>query len=114
MRIKENWTDFSVTAAHFLLLSGLSLPLFLLLTLALPLPASPSHPSDEKENSSPFPRNISAASLGSMMTHHHSANHSHQPELSVTDPLVSSVHTAGNSEKTVDMEKNEVQASLFA
>ncbi|XP_056289436.1 anion exchange protein 2b isoform X1 [Pseudoliparis swirei] len=68
-----------------------------------------SHPSDEKENSSPFPRNISAASLGSMMTHHHSANHSHQPELSVTDPLVSSVHTAGNSEKTVDMEKNEVQ-----
>uniref|UniRef100_A0A8D3DIC9 Anion exchange protein n=1 Tax=Scophthalmus maximus TaxID=52904 RepID=A0A8D3DIC9_SCOMX len=39
-----------------------------------------SHPSDEKEHTTPFPRNISAASLGSLITHHHSANHSHQPE----------------------------------
>ncbi|XP_034415655.1 anion exchange protein 2b isoform X2 [Cyclopterus lumpus] len=66
-----------------------------------------SHPSDEKEHSSPFPRNISAASLGSMMTHHHSANHTHQPEPSVNDPLMGSVHTAGDSETRVDMEKNE-------
>uniref|UniRef100_A0A8C9YPZ7 Anion exchange protein n=1 Tax=Sander lucioperca TaxID=283035 RepID=A0A8C9YPZ7_SANLU len=47
-----------------------------------------SHPSDEKEHSSPFPRNISAASLGSLITHHNSANHTHQPEPSVTDPLM--------------------------
>uniref|UniRef100_A0A8C6UBQ1 Anion exchange protein n=1 Tax=Neogobius melanostomus TaxID=47308 RepID=A0A8C6UBQ1_9GOBI len=36
-----------------------------------------SHPSDEKEHSSPFPRNISAASLGSLIPHHHSTNHIH-------------------------------------
>uniref|UniRef100_A0A9J8BB51 Anion exchange protein n=1 Tax=Cyprinus carpio carpio TaxID=630221 RepID=A0A9J8BB51_CYPCA len=33
-----------------------------------------SHPSDEKEHSSSFPRNISAASLGSLITHHQSSN----------------------------------------
>ncbi|XP_029313350.1 anion exchange protein 2b isoform X2 [Cottoperca gobio] len=66
-----------------------------------------SHPSDEKEHSSPFPRNISAASLGSLMTHHHSANHSHQPEPSVTDPLMGTTHTAGDTETRIDMEKNE-------
>uniref|UniRef100_A0A7N8WPR2 Anion exchange protein n=1 Tax=Mastacembelus armatus TaxID=205130 RepID=A0A7N8WPR2_9TELE len=47
-----------------------------------------SHPSDEKDHSSHFPRNISAASLGSLITHHHNANHTHQPEPSVTDPLM--------------------------
>uniref|UniRef100_A0A673CIS4 Anion exchange protein n=1 Tax=Sphaeramia orbicularis TaxID=375764 RepID=A0A673CIS4_9TELE len=40
-----------------------------------------SHPSDEKDHSSPFPRNISAASLGSLITHHHSANHIHQLDV---------------------------------
>uniref|UniRef100_A0A3B3T6N7 Anion exchange protein n=1 Tax=Paramormyrops kingsleyae TaxID=1676925 RepID=A0A3B3T6N7_9TELE len=34
-----------------------------------------------------FPRNISTASLGSLMVHH-SSNHSGQPESSVTDPLM--------------------------
>ncbi|XP_035467990.1 anion exchange protein 2b isoform X7 [Scophthalmus maximus] len=71
-----------------------------------------SHPSDEKEHTTPFPRNISAASLGSLITHHHSANHSHQPEPSVTDPLMSTVHTAGDTDTRIDMEKNEAQASL--
>uniref|UniRef100_A0A671YDT4 Anion exchange protein n=1 Tax=Sparus aurata TaxID=8175 RepID=A0A671YDT4_SPAAU len=53
-----------------------------------------SHPSDEKEHSSSFPRNISAASLGSLMSpHHHSANHTHQPEPLVTDPLMGTLHT---------------------
>ncbi|XP_035854122.1 anion exchange protein 2b isoform X2 [Sander lucioperca] len=85
------------------------LPLFLLLTLSLPLPASPSHPSDEKEHSSPFPRNISAASLGSLITHHNSANHTHQPEPSVTDPLMGTVYTPGDMETCIDMEKNDVQ-----
>uniref|UniRef100_A0A7N6C1U1 Anion exchange protein n=1 Tax=Anabas testudineus TaxID=64144 RepID=A0A7N6C1U1_ANATE len=51
-----------------------------------------SHPSDEKEHGSPFPRNISAASLGSLIAHHHSANHTHQPEPSVTDPLMGTMH----------------------
>lgn len=66
-----------------------------------------SHPSDEKEHSSPFPRNMSAASLGSLITHHHSANHTHQPEPSVTDPLMGTVHATGDKETRVDMEKNE-------
>ncbi|XP_070841611.1 anion exchange protein 2b [Chaetodon trifascialis] len=68
-----------------------------------------SHPSDEKEHSSPFPRNISAASLGSLITHHHSANHTHQPEPSVTDPLMGTVHATGDADTRIDMEKNEVQ-----
>nr|XP_020475431.1 anion exchange protein 2 isoform X2 [Monopterus albus] len=69
-----------------------------------------SHPSDEKEHSSnPFPRNISAASLGSLITQHHGANHTHQSEPSVTDPLMSTIHSAGNTETCIDMEKNEVQ-----
>lgn len=89
-----------------------SLPLFLLLTLSLPLPASPSHPSDEKEHSSPFPRNISAASLGSLITHHNSASHSHQPEPSVTDPLMGTIHSTGDAETRIDVEKNETQVGL--
>ncbi|KAL2085242.1 hypothetical protein ACEWY4_018562 [Coilia grayii] len=68
-----------------------------------------SHPSDEKEHAS-FPRNISAASLGSLISHHHhhssSSNHISQPELSVTEPLM----TAGGNEGElhIDMDKNEV------
>ncbi|XP_040922102.1 anion exchange protein 2b isoform X3 [Toxotes jaculatrix] len=68
-----------------------------------------SHPSDEKEHSSPFPRNISAASLGSLITHHNSANHTHQPEPSVTDPLMGTIQATGDTDTRIDMEKNEVQ-----
>ncbi|XP_024910151.1 anion exchange protein 2 isoform X2 [Cynoglossus semilaevis] len=68
-----------------------------------------SHPSDEKEHSSPFPRNISAASLGSLITHHHNANHSHPAEPSVTDPLMSTILAPGDVDTRIDMEKNEVQ-----
>ncbi|XP_026148293.1 anion exchange protein 2b isoform X1 [Mastacembelus armatus] len=68
-----------------------------------------SHPSDEKDHSSHFPRNISAASLGSLITHHHNANHTHQPEPSVTDPLMATIHNLGDTETRIDMEKNEVQ-----
>ncbi|XP_061777706.1 anion exchange protein 2b isoform X2 [Nerophis ophidion] len=64
-----------------------------------------SHPSDDKEHSTPFPRNISAASLGSLMTHHHSANHAHQTEPSVTNPLMGS----GDMDMWVDVEKNDLQ-----
>ncbi|XP_030254431.1 anion exchange protein 2b isoform X3 [Sparus aurata] len=69
-----------------------------------------SHPSDEKEHSSSFPRNISAASLGSLMSpHHHSANHTHQPEPLVTDPLMGTLHTTVDADTRIDMEKNDVQ-----
>ncbi|XP_034428709.1 anion exchange protein 2b isoform X5 [Hippoglossus hippoglossus] len=69
-----------------------------------------SHPSDEKEHTSPFPRNISAASL----THHHhganhGANHAHQPEPSATDPLMGTVHAAVDTDTRVDVEKNDGQ-----
>ncbi|XP_077952180.1 anion exchange protein 2b isoform X2 [Gasterosteus aculeatus] len=73
-----------------------------------------SHPSDEKEHSSPFPRNISAASLGSLITHHHSANHGHHPEPSVTDPLMGGVHATGDTEMRVDIEKNEAQKEMVS
>uniref|UniRef100_A0A7N5ZT52 Anion exchange protein n=1 Tax=Anabas testudineus TaxID=64144 RepID=A0A7N5ZT52_ANATE len=69
-----------------------------------------SHPSDEKEHGSPFPRNISAASLGSLIAHHHSANHTHQPEPSVTDPLMGTMH-GGDMEMRIDMERNESSLS---
>lgn len=72
-----------------------------------------SHPSDEKEHSSPFPRNISAASLGSLIPHHHSANHSHQTDPSVTDPLMGTVPT-GDSETRIDMDKNEKEPTVVS
>uniref|UniRef100_A0A9J7Z074 Anion exchange protein n=1 Tax=Cyprinus carpio carpio TaxID=630221 RepID=A0A9J7Z074_CYPCA len=55
-----------------------------------------SHPSDMREHSSSFPRNISAASLGSMISHHQSSsNHlSPVPEPSVTEPLMGSKDSA--------------------
>lgn len=68
-----------------------------------------SHPSDEKEHTSHFPRNISAASLGSLITHHHNANHTHQPEPSVTDPLMGTVLSMGDADTRIDLEKNDVQ-----
>ncbi|XP_068566132.1 anion exchange protein 2b isoform X2 [Cebidichthys violaceus] len=73
-----------------------------------------SHPSDEKEHSSPFPRNMSAASLGSLMTHHHSANHTHHPEPLVTDPLMGGVHIAGDTETRIEVEKNEAQKETLS
>ncbi|XP_050953879.1 anion exchange protein 2b isoform X2 [Labeo rohita] len=67
-----------------------------------------SHPSDEKEHTS-FPRNISAASLGSLITHHQSSsNHlSPVPEPSVTEPLMGSTRTSQDSSLHIDIEKNE-------
>uniref|UniRef100_A0A8C8JM03 Anion exchange protein n=1 Tax=Oncorhynchus tshawytscha TaxID=74940 RepID=A0A8C8JM03_ONCTS len=54
-----------------------------------------SHPSDEKEHSS-FTRNISAASLVSLMVNHqNSSNHTGQAEPSVTDPLMDGGGAAG-------------------
>ncbi|KAA0704729.1 Anion exchange protein 2 [Triplophysa tibetana] len=66
-----------------------------------------SHPSDEKEHSS-FPRNISAASLGSLITHHQSSsNHLTVPEPSVMEPLMGTAQDSTN----IDMEKNEKESS---
>nr|XP_057916731.1 anion exchange protein 2b isoform X1 [Doryrhamphus excisus] len=64
-----------------------------------------SHPSDDKEHSTPFPRNISAASLGSLMSHHHNTNHAHQTEPSVTNPLMG----GGDADTWIDMERNDLQ-----
>nr|XP_028606140.1 anion exchange protein 2 isoform X4 [Podarcis muralis] len=67
-----------------------------------------SHPSDEKEFS--FPRNISAGSLGSLLGHHHSANHVGEgAEPTVTDPLIGG--HAGEHETRVDIEKEREVAS---
>ncbi|XP_062977621.1 anion exchange protein 2 isoform X2 [Elgaria multicarinata webbii] len=61
-----------------------------------------SHPSDEKDFS--FPRNISAGSLGSLLGHHHSANHVGEgAEPTVTDPLIGG--HVGEHETRVDIEK---------
>ncbi|MED6276535.1 Anion exchange protein 2 [Characodon lateralis] len=68
-----------------------------------------SHPSDEKEHVSHFPRNISAASLASLLAHHHTANHNHQLEPSVTDPLMGAVNSGLDSETRIDMDRNELQ-----
>ncbi|XP_026793853.2 anion exchange protein 2 isoform X2 [Pangasianodon hypophthalmus] len=57
-----------------------------------------SHPCDEKDHSS-FPRNISTASLGSLISHHHHHHHHHhhphphQTETSVTEPLMGNTNT---------------------
>ncbi|GAA6068152.1 anion exchange protein 2-like isoform X4 [Tachysurus ichikawai] len=53
-----------------------------------------SHPCDEKDHSS-FPRNISTASLGSLISHHHHHHHHHhhQTEISVTEPLMGNTNT---------------------
>ncbi|CAL8313605.1 unnamed protein product [Merluccius merluccius] len=73
-----------------------------------------SHPSDEKEHAPHFPRNISAASLGSLIPHHHhhqasNHHHPHPAEPSVTDPLMGSTAVPGEAELRIDMEKNDAQ-----
>uniref|UniRef100_A0A8C2KU26 Anion exchange protein n=1 Tax=Cyprinus carpio TaxID=7962 RepID=A0A8C2KU26_CYPCA len=75
-----------------------------------------SHPSDEKEHSSSFPRNISAASLGSLITHHQSSSNHLPPVpelselsvLSVTEPLMGPTRNSQDSSLHIDIEKNEV------
>ncbi|KAL2097714.1 hypothetical protein ACEWY4_006921 [Coilia grayii] len=71
-----------------------------------------SHPSDEKEHTS-FPRNISAASLGSLMVHHHSNNHIAPPEPSATDPLIGAGMTTLDADTRIDMDKSEKESPLL-
>ncbi|KAL7835600.1 hypothetical protein SRHO_G00279470 [Serrasalmus rhombeus] len=70
-----------------------------------------SHPSDDKDHTS-FPRNISAASLGSLMAHHHHHHHSNstggQAEPSVTQPLMSGTATRTDTVLHMETDKNEV------
>uniref|UniRef100_A0A8C3HDU2 Anion exchange protein n=1 Tax=Chrysemys picta bellii TaxID=8478 RepID=A0A8C3HDU2_CHRPI len=66
-----------------------------------------SHPSDEKDF---FPRNISAGSLGSLLVHHHSANHVGEGgEPTVTEPLIGT-HTAEH-EARVEVERERESLS---
>ncbi|XP_076868404.1 anion exchange protein 2b isoform X2 [Brachyhypopomus gauderio] len=75
-----------------------------------------SHPCDEKEHA-PFPRNISAASLASLMTHHHghyhssSSNHLSQPEASVTEPLMGSSASKADTILHMEVERNEKETA---
>ncbi|XP_048866358.1 anion exchange protein 2a isoform X2 [Brienomyrus brachyistius] len=68
-----------------------------------------SHPSDEKEHS--FPRNISASSLGSLMSHYHSTNHIPPAEPSITDPLMSGSASGSEIDTRVNIEKNEKEST---
>ncbi|XP_072544486.1 anion exchange protein 2b isoform X2 [Salminus brasiliensis] len=73
-----------------------------------------SHPSDEKDHPS-FPRNISAASLGSLMAHHHHYHHSNstssQAEPSVTQPLMGSATTKTDTVLHMETDRNEKEAA---
>ncbi|XP_065256081.1 anion exchange protein 2 [Emys orbicularis] len=66
-----------------------------------------SHPSDEKDF---FPRNISAGSLGSLLVHHHSANHVGEGgEPTVTEPLIGT--HAAEHEARVEVERERESLS---
>ncbi|XP_033848392.3 anion exchange protein 2b isoform X1 [Acipenser ruthenus] len=69
-----------------------------------------SHPSDEKEFS--FPRNISTASLGSLLPHHHSTNHITQAsEPSVNDPLMGGGSPKAEHDTRIHIDKLEKDAA---
>ncbi|XP_051554781.1 anion exchange protein 2-like isoform X2 [Myxocyprinus asiaticus] len=70
-----------------------------------------SHPSDGKEHSL-FNRNISATSLASLISHHHSNNHIAAPEPPATDPLIGGLLNF-NSRSSVDLDKNEKDIPQF-
>ncbi|XP_075774818.1 anion exchange protein 2, partial [Pelodiscus sinensis] len=63
------------------------------------------HPSDEKDF---FPRNISAGSLGSLLGHHHGANHVGEGEPAVTEPLIGSHAPAHETRLHVERERDSL------
>lgn len=72
---------------------------------------SRSHPSDEKDFS--FPRNISAGSLGSLLTHHHSTNHvAEGSEPAVTEPLMASHTVEHDTRVNVEQEVNQLSPAV--
>ncbi|XP_016358342.1 anion exchange protein 2-like [Sinocyclocheilus anshuiensis] len=70
-----------------------------------------SHPSDGKEHSL-FNRNISATSLGSLISHYHSSNHIAASEPPATDPLIGGLRNF-ESRSSVDFDKNEKDTPQF-
>uniref|UniRef100_A0A672LUI5 Anion exchange protein n=1 Tax=Sinocyclocheilus grahami TaxID=75366 RepID=A0A672LUI5_SINGR len=70
-----------------------------------------SHPSDGKEHSL-FKRNISATSLGSLISHYHSSNHIAAPEPPATDPLIGGLRNF-ESRISVDSDRNEKDTPQF-
>ncbi|XP_056599344.1 anion exchange protein 2a isoform X1 [Triplophysa dalaica] len=70
-----------------------------------------SHPSDGRENNL-FHRNISATSLASLISPHHSNNHIATSEPPATDPLIGGQPNF-NSRSVVDLDKNERDAPQF-
>uniref|UniRef100_A0A673JT73 Anion exchange protein n=1 Tax=Sinocyclocheilus rhinocerous TaxID=307959 RepID=A0A673JT73_9TELE len=61
-----------------------------------------SHPSDEKEHSTSFPRNISAASLGSLISHHQSSSNHLSPNwLYITTDLIPNQPDASRTKMTI-------------
>ncbi|XP_051989575.1 anion exchange protein 2-like isoform X2 [Xyrauchen texanus] len=70
-----------------------------------------SHPSDGKEHSL-FHRNISATSLASLISYHHSNNHIAAPEPPATDPLIGGLLNF-NSRSSVDLDRNEKDTPQF-
>ncbi|TRY89861.1 hypothetical protein DNTS_033764, partial [Danionella cerebrum] len=70
-----------------------------------------SHPSDGKEHSL-FNRNISATSLGSLISHYQSTNHIAAQEPPATDPLIGGLRYF-ESRHSVDLDKNEKDAPQF-
>ncbi|XP_060718281.1 anion exchange protein 2-like isoform X2 [Tachysurus vachellii] len=74
-----------------------------------------SHPCDEKDHSS-FPRNISTASLGSLISHHHHHHHHHhhQTEMSVTEPLMGNTNTKHDNTQHTHPDTVEKEATMAA
>ncbi|XP_026062049.1 anion exchange protein 2a isoform X1 [Carassius auratus] len=69
------------------------------------------HPSDGKEHSL-FKRNISATSLGSLISHYHSSNHIATPEPPATDPLIGGLRNF-ESRISVDSDRIEKDTAQF-
>ncbi|XP_077123861.1 anion exchange protein 2 isoform X4 [Ranitomeya variabilis] len=65
-----------------------------------------SHPSDEKDSS--FSRNISAASLGSLLGHHSNNHISQNSEPNLTDPLMGGDPTEPETKIDLDRERESL------
>ncbi|XP_073533222.1 anion exchange protein 2 isoform X1 [Phyllobates terribilis] len=65
-----------------------------------------SHPSDEKDSS--FSRNISAASLGSLLGHHSTNHISQNSEPNLTDPLMGGDPTEPETKIDIDRERESL------
>ncbi|XP_075070414.1 anion exchange protein 2 isoform X2 [Mixophyes fleayi] len=65
-----------------------------------------SHPSDEKDSS--FSRNISAASLGSLLGHHSTNHISQNSEPNLTDPLMSGDNSEHETKVDIERERESL------